>query len=247
MSTLRAILNEAVINDWIFVNPFSKAKPGELISIADERKRETILTSLEEQRLLAACSTDTRRHLRALIIAALDTGARRGELLGLRWSDVRFDEGIIANIRSYKGKTVHHREVPLTARLKVALHDLKQKQCVSAFKVRRKSGLKPDEDLVFGISTTVKTSWQAAREEAGLQHVRFHDLRHTAATRLAGKMQLALVGQVLGHSDPKTTQRYVNATRQTVSQAATILEQWQDEQKLILNQEQRQIGQEIIH
>jgi hypothetical protein len=80
----------------------------------------------------------------------------------LRWSDVRFDEGIIANIRSNKGKTVHHREVPLTARLKVALHDLKQKQCVSAFKVRRKSGLKPDEDLVFGISTTVKTSWQAA-------------------------------------------------------------------------------------
>jgi hypothetical protein len=60
-------------------------------------------------------------------------------------------------------------------------------------------------------------------------------------------MQLALVGQVLGHSDPKTTQRYVNATRQTVSQAATILEQWQDEQKLILNQEQRQISQEIIH
>src|SRR5689334_16500907 len=44
MSTVRAILNEAVINDWILVNPFSKAKPGELISIADERKRETILT-----------------------------------------------------------------------------------------------------------------------------------------------------------------------------------------------------------
>jgi hypothetical protein len=68
-----------------------------------------------------------------------------------------------------------------------------------------------------------------------------------AATRLAGKMQLALVGQVLGHSDPKTTQRYVNATSQTVSQAAMILEQWQDEQKLILNPEQRQISQEIIH
>lgn len=246
MSTLRAILNEAMINDWIIVNPFSKVKAGELISIADERERETILTPAEEQKLLEACSGDTRRHLRALVIAALDTGARQGELFGLRWVDVNFDEGVITNITSYKAKTVQHREVPLTGRLKAALQELKEKRCVSAFRVRRKTGIKPDEDLVFGISTNVQRSWQAAREDAGLEHVRFHDLRHTAATRLARKMQLALVGQVLGHTDPKTTRRYVNRTRQTINQAATILEEWQEEQKSVLKGEQSEIDMEVF-
>lgn len=248
MSTLRAILNEAMVNDWIIVNPFSKVKAGELISIADERERETILTPAEEQRLLGACSSDTRRHLRALVIAALDTGARQGELLGLRWADVNFDEGVITNITSYKAKTVQHREVPLTVRLKVALQELKAKRSVSAFRVRRKTGIKPDEDLVFGITTNVQSSWQAAREDAGLEHVRFHDLRHTAATRLARKMQLALVGQVLGHTDPKTTRRYVNRTRQTINQAASIFEEWQEEQKKpVLKGEQSETDMEVVH
>jgi hypothetical protein len=101
MSTLRAMLNEAVVNDWIIFNPFNKARPGELIRVADERKRETILTPAEEKRLLDACGTPRRRHLKALVIAALDTGARQGELLSLRWSDVDFEEGVIKNITRY--------------------------------------------------------------------------------------------------------------------------------------------------
>jgi hypothetical protein len=116
LSTMRAMLNEAMVNDWILVNPFKKVRPGELISIADERKRETVLTNAEEQALLAACSGNLRRHLKALVIAALDTGARQGELLKLRWSDIDFEEGVIKNVTSYKGKTVQRREVPLTPR-----------------------------------------------------------------------------------------------------------------------------------
>jgi hypothetical protein len=56
---LRAILNEAVVNDWIVVNPFTKARKGELVTTADERERETILTAAEEQRLLAVCSIES--------------------------------------------------------------------------------------------------------------------------------------------------------------------------------------------
>jgi len=118
LSTMRAMLNEAMVNDWILVNPFKKVRPGELISVADERRRETILTTAEEKVLLAACTTHWRRHLRVLVIAALDTGARQGELLKLRWSDIAFDEGVIKNVTSYKGKTVQRREVPLTANIK---------------------------------------------------------------------------------------------------------------------------------
>src|SRR5205807_8054969 len=131
---MRAMLNEAMVNDWILVNPFKKVRPGELISIADERKRETILTTAEEKILLAACATERRRHLRALVIAALDTGARQGELLKLRWPDIGFDEGVIKNVTSYKGKTVQRREVPLTARLKAALLDLREKRSLATFR-----------------------------------------------------------------------------------------------------------------
>jgi integrase len=227
LSTMRAMLNEAMVNDWILVNPFKKVRPGELISVADERRRETILTPAEEKVLLAACATHWRRHLRVLVIAALDTGARQGELLKLRWSDIAFDEGVIKNVTSYKGKTVQRREVPLTGRLRAALLDLKQKRGAATFKRGRTSGNKPDNALVFGVTNNVQNSWRAARKDANLEHLRFHDLRHTAATRLAQTMQLALVGQVLGHSDPKTTHRYVNRTRDVIKQAGLALQNWQ--------------------
>jgi len=118
------MLNEAIVNDWLLISPFKRVRPGDLISIADERKRTTVLSFEEETRLLAACNTPHRRHLGAFIIAALDTGARRGELLKVRRSDVDFDERVIHNITSYKGKTVYRRPVPLTDRLADALKRL---------------------------------------------------------------------------------------------------------------------------
>jgi len=232
LSTMRAMLNEALVNDWILTNPFKKVRPGELISIADERRRETILTVAEEKALLAACSGNLRRHLKALVIAALDTGARQGELLNLRWSDIDFDAGVIKNVTSYKGKTVQRREVPLTGRLRAVLLDLKAKHGAAAYRRSPVTGKKPDSSLVFSISSNVQNSWREARKDAGLEHIRFHDLRHTAATRLAQTMQLALVGQVLGHSDPKTTHRYVNRTREVIKQAGLALEDWQQQEPI---------------
>ncbi|HEV8139499.1 MAG TPA: tyrosine-type recombinase/integrase [Pyrinomonadaceae bacterium] len=234
LSTMRAMLNEALVNDWILTNPFKKVRSGELISIADERRRETILSVEEEKALLAACSGDLRRHLKALVVAALDTGARQGELLKLRWSDIDFEEGVIKNVTSYKGKTVQRREVPLTGRLRAVLLDLKAKPGVAAYRRSPITGNKPDSSLVFSIASNVQNSWREARKDANLEHIRFHDLRHTAATRLAQKMQLALVGQVLGHSDPKTTNRYVNRTRQVINEAAIILDSWQQQEPPII-------------
>jgi len=91
LSTLRAMLNEAIVNDWLKFNPFRRVRPGELISAADERKRTTVISFAEEARLLAECEGDYKRHLKALLIGLLDTGVRRGELFNVRRSDIHFD------------------------------------------------------------------------------------------------------------------------------------------------------------
>src|SRR5690242_541138 len=216
------MLNDAVTNDWLVRSPFSKAKKGELIGIAHEAKRQVVLSSENEDKLLQACSTSKRRHLRAMIIAAIDTGCRQGELRRLRWSNVDFQANTL-RVTSYKGKTVNRRLVPITDRLRAALLDLRAKPSVAAFRKLR-TGETADNTLVLGVVDNVKKSFDAARQEAGLSHIRFHDLRHTAGTFLAyGGMNIALVAEILGHSDPKTTRRYINVTVDTVEAARDIL------------------------
>src|ERR1051325_9613933 len=84
---------------------------------------------------------------------------------------------------------------------------------------------KDTRQRVFGILNNVKRSFTAARNAAGLPDVRFHDLRHTAATRLVGAhIPLSEVGRVLGHSNPNTTYRYVNANVDTARRASAALD-----------------------
>lgn len=211
LMVLRRMFNVAEREGWIVRNPF--AKGDRLISQADERKRERILTPDEEMRLLAACDHPKRRHLRAIVVCALDTGMRRGEVLKLRWSDVDLDARTIT-VRAFNTKTLTQRELAMTVRLAAELARIRT--------ARSEDGA---EALVFGVTDNVKRSFEAARAEAGVPDVRFHDLRHTAATRLVqGHLPLAEVGRILGHTSPMTTFRYVNADESTAQRAAAILD-----------------------
>jgi integrase len=211
LMVLRRMFNVAEREGWIVRNPF--AKGDKLISQADERKRERILTAEEEARLLAACVHQKRQHLRPVLICALDTGMRRGEILKLRWSDVDLDARTIT-VRAFNTKTLTKRELAMTSRLGNELASL-----------RAADPGADAEALVFGIADNVKRSFEAARADAGIPDLRFHDLRHTAATRLVqGHLALAEVGRILGHTSPVTTFRYVNADETTAQRAATILE-----------------------
>ncbi len=120
LEQLRAILRYARNEGHISASPFERASTP-LISKADEVKRTRILTPDEETRLLAACQKPTRAHLYPLVIAALDTGARKGELLAVRWSDVSMERMAIT-LRAMTTKTLKTRSVPLSDRLAVALH-----------------------------------------------------------------------------------------------------------------------------
>jgi len=211
LEVLRKMLNVALREGWIIRNPF--ARGDVLISKSDEQQRERILTKEEEERLLHAC-TGKKEHLRPILICAIDTGMRRGEILKLKWEDVGFQEGVIT-IQAFNTKTLKQRQVAMTQRL------------TSELKRLYEDSPKEPTLLVFGITDNVKRAFDSARRIAGLLDVRFHDLRHTHATRLVQHhIPLSEVGRILGHTQPSTTYRYVNANVETARRAAAVLDEF---------------------
>lgn len=137
---------------------------------------------------------------------------KRGEILSLRWSDVDFENRVL-NICAFNTKTMKERQVSMTTRLAIEFQRLWE------------MSPKDRSQLVFGFTNNVKRSFTSARSEAGLPDVRFHDLRHTAATRLVtAHIPLSEVGRVLGHTQANTTYRYVNANIETARRAAAALD-----------------------
>jgi integrase len=191
LELMRAILRFAQSEGWIRQCPYVA------ISKADETERMRILSRSEEDRLLSVC-TDKRQHLKPILIVALDTAMRRGEIFKLRWSDVNLENCTIY-IRATNTRSPHPRTVGITPRLLAEL--------------RKLSELSPkDQDgLVFGIQDTVKKSFASACRAAGIKGFRFHDCRHTAITRmLQSGVNAATVMKISGHTQWKTFLRYVN-------------------------------------
>ena len=208
MQQLKAMLNFAIQNDWLILNPFAKCKG--IISTALEVKRDRVLSYEEEERLLRACR-GRRSHLRPIVICALDTGMRRGEIFQMKWKDVDLSSGQIY-IPQTNTKTQTARSVGITDRLKQELLRLWQ------FSPRH------PEYVVFGIAADVKNAWKSALQEAGIENFRFHDCRHTATTRMiASGCHHTEVMKITGHSQMITFLRYLNITPETAQRVADRL------------------------
>ena len=215
-AVLRRIFNIACQQGWMLKNPFHCG--DSLIIVSAERRREKILSPAEELRLLEACDSHPyRRPLRPLLIFLVDTGCRKSEALKLCWRSVCFNTRIIT-IEGMTTKTLKTRQVMMTERVYGELLTLWESSSM---------------DLnvgVFGVTDNVRKSFASACEIAGIKHggidgLTLHSLRHTAATRLVqGGMPLQLAGRILGHSQVNTTYRYLSADRETMTQAAAILE-----------------------
>ncbi len=211
LSLLRRVFNVAVENGWMLKNPFSMGKS--LINPGNEKPRERILTKQEEDKLIAAC-TNYRAHLKPIIICALDTGMRRGEMFKLKWSDIDFANRMIF-VRAFNTKTMRERQVAMTERL--------SQELVKIYESSNKSS----DELIFNIATSIKTAFTKIKQIAGVPDLRFHDLRHTHATRLvAAHISLSEVGRALGHTQANTTYRYVNANVETARRAAAALDEF---------------------
>ena len=185
-----------------------------------ETERTRRLPADEEARLLAAASD----HLRALVIAALSTGCRLGELLSLQWKQIQFDSSGQARaflLPASKTKTHEARLLPIGARLRAMLEMRRTDPDGEPFG--------PDA-YVFGNEvgeriTWISWEWRRACAKAGLVDLHFHDLRREFACRLLeSRAELHDVRDFLGHANITTTSRYLRSTPLRLAHALSLLE-----------------------
>jgi integrase len=253
LACLRRMLNVAQSEGWIPKNPFGNG--AALIHTADESKRQRILSVAEEKRLLAAAEAGEGLFLKEIIICALDTGMRLGEILKLVWADVDFETDSIF-VKAYNTKTATPKTVPMTARLRAALKTVLAVRLIDETRqiradwdaMREDSHLSDnrhisiskyiapdiendkgeiDDKLVFGIKSNVKRSWATARRKTGLEDLRFHDLRHTTGTRLDRQgLSQAAIARALGHQQTSTTYRYINSDAESLQIVRQAMESY---------------------
>jgi integrase len=144
------------------------------------------------------------------ILAALQTGARRGELASLRWSDIDMKARTIAFAKTKNGE---RRVVPLTDTLREALQALPRP-------------LDPQAEVFPALSADAVTiAFRRLTRDLGIPNLRFHDLRHDVASTLtmAGVPQRTVM-EILGHKDPRMTLRYQHLTPAHLREAMTALD-----------------------
>jgi integrase len=167
--------------------------------------RTRYLTQDEITRLLQACSQSKNKHLQAIVILAINTGMRKGEIMQLEWERVELDKdlGFNASIRLYHTKNGKPRGIHLNKQALAALVSVEPDPA-------RRVG------LVFKRSNgehwgAIRTAFDAALRRAAIPNFRFHDLRHTAASWLVMRGRpLAEIKEVLGHASITMTLRYAH-------------------------------------
>jgi integrase len=180
---------------WLDENPLLKiSKP------AESRGRTRFLEKTELEQLLRACEASRNAHLHIVVVLAVSTGMRQGEILGLRRKDVDCEAGSII-LATTKNDDI--RIVPLAGKALALLRARLQQPGVP-------------EDLVFpgrkpARPSEISVAWANAVKKAGLSDFRFHDLRHSAASFLvdcgATDVQIAAV---LGHRTLQMVKRYAH-------------------------------------
>jgi len=150
-------------------------------------------------------------HFKPILLCAYFTGMRRGEIQNLKWDDVNFEENYILVSRS---KNNEYRTIPICENLKHVLNELKQDKN-SEFVFNTPKG------LPYKSNTAWKRVWNNTIIKSGIEHCRFHDLRHTFVSDLivGCKEDFATVMALSGHKDIKMLKRYSH-TREDAKRAA---------------------------
>ena len=160
-------------------------------------QKERILDLDEERRLLTACDT----YLRNIVITALYTGMRKGEILTLKWENVDLEKGLIT-IDQTNSTSKKMRRIPINSVVRKLLLEQKLKRAGSKHVFLSSKG------TPYKRHDSLKRAYSLALKKAEIEGLRFHDLRHTAATRMVELgFSIVAVKEILGHSTLDMTMR----------------------------------------
>jgi integrase len=204
MSLLRHMVNKAIEWGMLEVSPFDR---GKRLNLKENNHRLKFLTEEEISRIIEACSP----HLKPIVELALHTGMRRGELLGLKWEQIRNGFIYLTETKSGKG-----RQIPINDQAGRVIRGLRQKNQLKWIYVF----CGPDGKRFYDI----RKSFFAACRRAGIEGFRFHDLRHTFASHLVmNGVSLKAVQELLGHADLSMTMRYAHLSQAHLQEAVAVL------------------------
>ena len=217
LARLRHIFSWAIEAGHLDATPFKRGGVTVIhLEAGVEKGRRRRLVGDEEERLLKHAGP----HLHAMIVAALETGCRRGELLSMRRKQIEGDQLYLPPELT---KTNEARVIPLSKRLRAVLE------------MRRtdpKGNPLPPTAYVFGTATgepvkSIKTAWKLTCRRAGIVDLRFHDLRRSFASALyeATGGSGHDVRDWLGHANISTTSRYLSTTVKRLRGALDKFEQ----------------------
>ncbi len=201
MAALSAAFTTAVKEwGWMEDNPMRKVtKPKE------PRGRVRFLSDDERNRLLKACKESTNPYLYTVVILALSTGMRQGEIMGLTWDVVDLNQG---RAILHETKNGERRAVAITGHALEVLKELNKVRridCNLLFPAKESTPQKPQKPI------DLRTPWETAVKKAELKDFHFHDLRHSAASYLAmNGASLAEIAEVLGHKTLQMVKRYAH-------------------------------------
>ncbi|HPD83805.1 MAG: site-specific integrase [Alphaproteobacteria bacterium] len=181
--------------EWTNDNPCMRVS-----KLKEARGRTRYLSKEERFRLLDACYQSCNKYLYTIVVLALSTGARKNEILSLKWENIHFDREVIQLNETKNGEI---RILPLqdyALELVLELYN-KRKANVDLLFPSTKSG--------NHVPTNIRKGWDRAVKDAELEDFRFHDLRHSAASYMAmDGASLIDIAQILGHKTLEMTKRY---------------------------------------
>jgi integrase len=221
----RRLFNFAVENHWMGRNPIPKRIAGEpFIDRSAETIRQRTLSRAEERALLATLENPVDPRLYGLVIAALDCGARQGELLKVRNEDVDVEAGTIV-FRATHTKTLKERAVPISARLAALIPILRAWEPPKDATITTGAKTKA-EDRLFRYVDFPRWRWDKALEDAKIKDFHFHDLRRTCNQRLLEKgIGPAEASKLLGHELLQTNyQTYVAIDAAVMDRARSAID-----------------------
>jgi integrase len=216
LAFLKTIFNLAVNWGKLEHSPAAKVR-----KFREPAARERVATPDEIDRLIEAAGPDVR----PVIITALGTGMRRGEILALKWTDLDFVRGVITIRTSKSGKP---RRVPMSGNVAAALGAVPRR---GEHVFQNPETGRPVRDVKTAFLAACRRAKKDPDDEKdpGIVGLRFHDLRHTFASRaLELGADLVSVSKILGHSSIVMTAKYLHASgesqRLAVEKVADLLE-----------------------